>query len=163
MSLPPESSLRQHLDHLSGLARRGMHPGVVLAGAAAIDEELKELILKKMDPLTKTMETRIFNGYAPLSNISAKIDVSLALGIVSKKIYEDLRLVNKIRVIFAHSSKLRSLHDEPAFDLFARLVETISRDDADLAEKFISALKAISSDIQDHLKQKDGDLPLSSS
>ncbi len=57
------------------------------------------------------MHNRIFEGYGPLSNISAKIDLSYALNIISEQTYKDLRNLNKIRVKFAHSAELKNLQD----------------------------------------------------
>jgi hypothetical protein len=73
--------------------------------AAAIVEEYLTTVIKGRLILTKAIEERIFSadrrGFA--SEFGAKLDLGYCLGIIRKEIYDDLRLIAKIRNRFAHS------------------------------------------------------------
>jgi DNA-binding MltR family transcriptional regulator len=74
-----------------------------IIAAAELDNALQLAILAKMCRLSSDMKERIFDGYGPLNNFAAKIDIAYALGIIPHEFYESLRKINKIRVKFAHS------------------------------------------------------------
>lgn len=162
MSLHPDRSIIQDFEKTIKSLRRFAQPFIVILGASLLDEALKTFIQLRMVALSNSMETRIFSGYGPLSNFSAKIDISLALDVVSRKTYDDLRLVNKIRVAFAHTAEIKDLHSEAVFKLLARLVGPINHDD-DLSEKFLSALDVIIQETLEHLTKGNAPLPPTSS
>jgi DNA-binding MltR family transcriptional regulator len=58
-----------------------------------------------MEPINHEMKKRLFDEYGPLSGFAAKIDLAYALKLIPKKIYDTLRIVKKIRDIFAHRSQ----------------------------------------------------------
>lgn len=45
----------------------------------------------------------LFQGMAPLSTFSAKIQIAYYLGLINKKQYHDLKIIKKVRNLFAHS------------------------------------------------------------
>jgi hypothetical protein len=61
-------------------------------------------------------------GYAPLANFAAKIEMAYALEIISKDTYDALRLINKIRVVFAHSKKFTYFNDTKIIPHLANLI-----------------------------------------
>jgi DNA-binding MltR family transcriptional regulator len=80
------------------------------------------------------MKDRLFDrgGYAPLANFASKMDIAFALGIISKETYDTLRLINRIRVAFAHSKKLTSFNDPE----ISRLLEGLKLDASTQSIKF---------------------------
>jgi hypothetical protein len=89
---------------------------VATVGAASLDLSLEGALLTKFRPLSNTMKTRLFDGggYAPLANFAPKIDMAYALEIIPKEMYDTLRLINKVRVSFAHSKKINTNFEDPA-------------------------------------------------
>jgi hypothetical protein len=86
---------------------------IATVGAASLDASLEGALLTKFRPLSKAMKDRLFDGggYAPLANFAAKIEIAYALEIIAKDTYDALRLINKIRVVFAHSKKFTYFND----------------------------------------------------
>ncbi len=91
-----------------------------IIGAAVLDEALQIVLLNKMQPLSKTMERELFKGYGPLSNFSAKMDISYAFQLIDRQTYDDLKRINKIRVECAHTSQWRKFAEPEMMDLFSR-------------------------------------------
>jgi hypothetical protein len=77
-----------------------------VAGTAALDNSLRAALLTKMRPLSRHMRDRLFEGYGPLATVAAKIDLAYALEIIPKEIYDQLKKINKIRVVCAHSPEI---------------------------------------------------------
>lgn len=161
MSAPPVTPLASTLAGFFKDLKDRTHASYVIVGAALIDNGLREQLLKKMVPLNKTMETRIFDGYGPLSTAASKVDLCFALSIISRETYDDLRNINKIRVKFAHSPNLKSLGDNDVQKLLEQLVGPIAKG-ADLARVFMSALQKTRADMATHLRRRDGSSPSSS-
>ena len=91
--------------------------------AASLDASLEGALLTKFDPLSNAMKDRLFDrgGYAPLANFASKMDIAFALDIISKETYDTLRLINRIRVAFAHSKKLIDFTHSEIFSLLSDL------------------------------------------
>lgn len=114
----------------------------VIIGTAMIEESLARALQSKMRPISRTLRDRIFDGYGPLSNIAAKIDVAYALDLLPQDMYDDLKTINKMRVRFAHSTKIRNF-DDPEI---AELTEKLSGMDAsnpNMNLRFLGRLKVI--------------------
>ena len=95
-----------------------------------------------MLPLSRDFRERIFDGYGPLSNFAAKIDIAFALGLVPKQIFDDLKSLNRVRVKFAHTTKIKDFQDPE----IAGLLEAISGMDPaipDLKQRLLKRLKEI--------------------
>lgn len=88
--------------------------GAVLAGVALIDESLEILIRTRLigDVNAKKVIDPLFEGYGPLSTLSAKIKLAYALGRIDKTTYDDLEQVRGIRNHFAHSYKDASFDEQ---------------------------------------------------
>ena len=52
------------------------------------------------------MRKRLFDGYGPMSSLSGKIDMAYALKVITKKAYDDLTTIRRLRNKFAHSMAL---------------------------------------------------------
>jgi DNA-binding MltR family transcriptional regulator len=55
-----------------------------------------------MRPLPKNTREILFEGTGPLGSFSAKVHLGFALSLYNDKSYADLRIINRIRNIFAH-------------------------------------------------------------
>ena len=72
---------------------------VILAGSF-LEQTLENYILKKL--VDTNSVDQLFNGYAPLATFAAKIEVAFALGLLPVHVHKDLKVVKKLRNIFAH-------------------------------------------------------------
>jgi DNA-binding MltR family transcriptional regulator len=89
--------------HFHKLSIKG-HAGQALLGAAILDSWLRAAILTKMRPkLSKIKQDRLFDGFGPLAEFAAKIEVAFALDKIDDDIYAKLRIIRDIRNEFAHS------------------------------------------------------------
>jgi hypothetical protein len=100
------------------------HAGAVLAAAADLDIELRKAIESKMRPLNSDLKSRLFDGYGPLSTLSAKIDLAHALSITTPEIYRELRKIQNLRNKFAHPDApdtIPTLENEPMKSIYEQL------------------------------------------
>ncbi len=81
--------------------------GCVLVGAAMLEQSLEGLFqhVFKNNEIPKKVQSSLFDFNGALSNFSSKIKLAYSLGFISKRLYEDLETVRKIRNGFAHSTK----------------------------------------------------------
>src|SRR5205823_1925140 len=79
--------------------------------ASSLEGTLDEALLTKMQPLSREIRDRLFEGYGPLAGFAAKIDLAYALKIIHKRNYDTLRKVKKVRDIFAHRKRVSQLND----------------------------------------------------
>jgi hypothetical protein len=77
---------------------------IAIVGAQVLDDLLERALLQRMAPLSANLRDRLFKGYGPLSSYAGKVDIALALKIISKGDYDALGAINKVRVKFAHST-----------------------------------------------------------
>ena len=68
-------------------------------GAALVDQVLGDLIRSAM---VEEAPSKLFDGYGPIASFSARIEISLGLGLISRDEHSDLHLIRKIRNVFAH-------------------------------------------------------------
>lgn len=64
----------------------------------------------------------MFEGYAPLVNISAKIDFSFSVGIISEEINNELHILRKIRNVCAHEDDEVDFENEKIKNLCSNLM-----------------------------------------
>lgn len=98
--------------------------GCVIFGAALLEDKL-ELLLRsycRQDPqIIKQVVAPLFQGYAPLSTFSAKIQVSFALGLIPERVFKSLNLLRKLRNQFAHDKDIVSFQSntyQPLLEAF---------------------------------------------
>jgi len=73
-----------------------------IVSSSLLEELLERLILAFLMDNEKTKRD-LFDGIAPLSTMSAKINIAYHLGLIGKNEYEDLKFIKNIRNDFAHS------------------------------------------------------------
>ena len=112
--------------------------GMVLAGAAYIDNALAQLLQSYF--VDEPVVQKLFSGNAPLSTFSSRIEIAFALGLIDSGIQRDINLIRKIRNECAHTDQYIKLTDEriknrirelscfPAFKSLIRKFEKIDGD-----------------------------------
>ncbi|MEI7993715.1 MAG: MltR family transcriptional regulator [Methylococcaceae bacterium] len=90
-----------------------------IVGTSVLETHLEQLLTKAMIDHKKVPD--IFKGYAPLSTLSAKINISYFLGLIPTDLYEDLDYIRKIRNDFAHEHGPISFKDQSLADKVKKL------------------------------------------
>lgn len=77
---------------------------LVIVGASVLDAALREALLRTLKPLSsKDREDMFDNEAGAARRLSAKIDLALATGIITKKTHIESDLVRRLRNELAHS------------------------------------------------------------
>lgn len=76
--------------------------------AAFLDDFLGKLLMSFLTEESPTQDKRLFDNNGPLSTFSSKIVLSYRLGLISKKEFDNLNLIRKVRNAFAHDVKINS-------------------------------------------------------
>ena len=101
---------KETIDHLDNIAEhmidlaKHTEAGVALVTVGIVEEWLQKLILTVGRPLSNTIAVKIFDGYGPLSTLSAKIEVAYLFNLIDDITYNDLRAIKEIRNRFAHTT-----------------------------------------------------------
>jgi hypothetical protein len=67
-----------------------------------LEQMLEIVLLQRMMPLSARRYARMFGRMGPLSSFSAKIELALALGVISENLYYQIDALRKVRNTFAH-------------------------------------------------------------
>lgn len=110
-----------HMD-MSKLYSRETDRSAALLSTSFLDTVLEE-VLKSFFVDDKNTD-KLFQGYAPLSSFSAKIDIMYALGLINKDMLTDISTVRKIRNHFAHSWQDISFDKSPISALCTNFLTT---------------------------------------
>jgi DNA-binding MltR family transcriptional regulator len=102
-SLPYARPLVLTQDELIKLLSQQSEAGNALVIAGLIDDDLQKLLLTAMRELSSKMVDRLFDGYGPLKDFAAKIDVAFAFNLIDEKTHSDLRIIKDVRNKFAHA------------------------------------------------------------
>ena len=87
--------------------------GLVLAGAAFLDDALFELLSTTLRVnLSKKDEDSLFTHFGPLSSMSSRSLVAYALELIDEQMRRSLDQVRKIRNHYAHFAGITTLPDE---------------------------------------------------
>jgi hypothetical protein len=78
--------------------------GRAIVTVGRVEEWPQKLILTAGRPLSNTIAVKIFDGYGPLSTLSAKIEVAYLFNLIEDTVYNDLKAVKEIRNRFAHAT-----------------------------------------------------------
>jgi DNA-binding MltR family transcriptional regulator len=73
-----------------------------IVSSALLEELLERLLLAHLVDHV-SVKRDLFEGIAPLSTMSAKINLAYYLGLLNQNEFDDLKLIKKIRNDFAHS------------------------------------------------------------
>ena len=122
--------------------------------ASILDNALELALLTKMHHLSRDMKDRIFDGYGPLSTFAAKIDIAYALEIIPREFYDSLRIINKIRVRFAHSKHFLNFQNPE----ISAMIDSLPSLDLTIADRKQRYLKKIGV-LKTHLESLTGNQP----
>ncbi len=89
--------------------------GCALYGASYLESALSDLLYCSL-AMDKNIEKELFDGTAPLSSFSARINMAYYLGKLSKNQKVDLHVIKKIRNEFAHVAKPMSFDSDKVSD-----------------------------------------------
>jgi DNA-binding MltR family transcriptional regulator len=121
--------------------RRMTHASIVIAAAAILDSKLERALKRAMQPLSKKLYERLFDGFGPLSSFASKIVMAYALHIVSVQVFQNLEKLRKLRNAFAHSSKILSFGSAEVIPLFRALrIPTATKKPEESFMEFVSVI-----------------------
>jgi len=78
--------------------------GAILIGTSYVEQHLEKFITKILPENGKRYTSRLLNYPGPLSSFSSKLELSYAFRLISKRTYDSLNALRKIRNYAAHSS-----------------------------------------------------------
>lgn len=73
---------------------------VIIIAVSYIENYLEHILKKRF--ITHKLVDSLFEGYAPITTLSAKIDIAFSIGLISEEIHSELHLLRRIRNISAH-------------------------------------------------------------
>lgn len=85
-----------------------------LLAASFLENEMKKRILDFL--VDEESSAKLFEHYHPLSTFSGLLEVTFALGLLTRPMLSDLTLIRKIRNYFAHHPKHVTFEQQPVSD-----------------------------------------------
>jgi DNA-binding MltR family transcriptional regulator len=87
--------------------------GCIIFGAALLSEGLEQLLKSffRQGPEDEKFINPLFDGYAPLSTFSAKLQLAYALAILPRDLRDNIELIRRLRNDFAHESGPLTFND----------------------------------------------------
>lgn len=77
---------------------------LVIVGASLIDGALREALVRTLKPLSAADRRNMFDTESgAASRLSAKIDLALAIGLITKRTHTETTVLRKLRNLVAHS------------------------------------------------------------
>jgi hypothetical protein len=76
--------------------------GVAIIAVSLLEQMLEIVLIQRMMPLKRRRYARMFGRMGLLSSFSAKIELALALGVISENLYYQIDDLRKVRNAFAH-------------------------------------------------------------
>ena len=141
-------SLSKYLEYRIQLDKESDR-GCALVATAILDEKLKELLSALFIRDCK-LQNEMLSGVGPLSSFAAKAKLSYLLGIVTKDEYKNIKLVKKIRNIFAHDPDDIHFDDDRIHDICSNLTMNILREDIDDPRRIYTLVVSIMMEIIDY-------------
>lgn len=99
--------------------------GLLITGAVVIEHALRDVL---ESALSSTDELRIFDEFHPLGSYRARLDMCLALGLIDKTLWNDLKTIGEMRNDAAHLKQGASLSLDTS--TFADRISTLHEIDA---------------------------------
>jgi hypothetical protein len=101
--IPPDHAIHLHLSALRHIDFADH--AVAMMGAGLIEKALEVAILSRLIPMGNKDRQRLSNydHHGPLSDLSARIRLGLAMGIYGPHTFDDLTKIREVRNAFAHS------------------------------------------------------------
>ena len=88
--------------------------GAVMISAAQLDDQLRFLICNYLreDKITDELVGNDDIHFAPLSSFGARIKTAFCLGLIGRSVYNDLKIIGKIRNRLAHQTYCYTFEEE---------------------------------------------------
>jgi hypothetical protein len=99
--MPHKARHEKTLQMILELGQRSQAATVLLL-VSQLEDALERRISAPMENLSNTMHESLFQGYGPFASLSAKIDVSYAMGYIDNNQRLDFHVMRKVRNHFAH-------------------------------------------------------------
>ena len=109
-TLGPGDRLKEVLLLRATLSRETDRGAALIVGGY-LEEHLKLLLLASFVKCHSVRASLFEGGSAPLGSMSARIDLAYAIGLISAEARRELRLIKRIRNIFAHDFRPRTFED----------------------------------------------------
>jgi hypothetical protein len=121
----------------------------VILSAAKLDAQLYLLLSKALKPSTGNND-ELLDGDSPLGTFSARINISVRLGLIDPLFGKSLHLIRKIRNAFAHEFKSMSLSSGGHADRIRELLVHFKdhNDYHDFKESYFKDDKTLSADFK---------------
>ena len=125
----------------------------VVAGSF-LDGVLEYAIAKELVDLTEEEENAVFDLGGPLASCNQKILMGHALGLFGPKTKAQLKIINKVRNIFAHNMNEVTFDDDDVAKLASQLTFGLSEEEGarPLKDRFVNSahylVLALASDIE---------------
>lgn len=124
------------VDEMSEQSDRG---AAILAGSI-LSVYLERAILTKFTPTSNCRRIKIFEGFGPLSTLSARIEIAYSLGLFDEAAYNRLNAIKDIRNEFAHSIEPATFESEAIKKLSKKLIFETNPPILDDRTKFLDAV-----------------------
>jgi len=98
------------IEEINGQSDRG----AAIVGAAWLEESMSAAIESFLHSEPQSWK-RLFGGNGPLGTLSAKIDLSRLLGLITDTIRSDLHIIREVRNEFAHQIAHKTEHTKLSF------------------------------------------------
>jgi DNA-binding MltR family transcriptional regulator len=93
---------------------------VIIVAVSYIENYLEYCLKKRF--VKHTVVNSLFDGYAPLSTLSAKIDIGFSIGLLNEEIHSELHKLRKIRNLSAHDDSIVNFQNYKVKDLCNNLI-----------------------------------------
>jgi len=93
---------------------------VIIVAVSYLEKYLEYYLKKRL--IDHKLVNSLFEGYAPLNSLSAKIDMAFSVGIISEEIHSELHRLRKIRNLSAHEDSKLNFEDAKIKDICNNLI-----------------------------------------
>jgi DNA-binding MltR family transcriptional regulator len=110
----PINDLSEDTKKLFDVLNEGNDLSCVLIGTSFLDETLRSLLQKYF--VKCNTAKNLLNPNGAIGSFGSRCDLAYCLALVNKKKYKDLRVIEEIRNLFAHSHLTKSFGDNEVVD-----------------------------------------------
>jgi hypothetical protein len=92
-----------------------------ILGCAYLEQCLREAISNKLPELDKNLTKTLFTGTGPLSNVTARLDLVKAMGIIGSNTHHNYVILTQVRNNFAHHFDVHTFDHPNVAELIDKL------------------------------------------
>lgn len=135
-----EFSIDAELAAIVGEIREQTDRGAAILAASILSTYLERAILTKLTPTSNRRREKLFRGFGPLSNLSARIEIAYSLGLFDEPTYNRLNAIKEIRNEFAHSIEPMTFETDAIKKLSKKLIFVTNPPILDDRTKYLDAV-----------------------